>query len=176
MRWTWIDTIVEFEPGRRMAAIKAVTRGEDCLHDHCTVPGGGSVPVMPASLLIEGMAQTAGILVGSVNGFREKVILAKITRAVFSADVYPGQTVRFDATLERIDTSGASTSGRVERLWPGADRREQIGQVDLMFSHVDRNLAGIRFPRENFVFSENFRALLADAGLPAPPREPSPEP
>ena len=30
---------------------------------------------------------------------------------------------------------------------------------------LDRNMAGLEFPEHNFVFSNNFRAILADAGL-----------
>jgi len=166
MRWMWIDRIVAYEPNTTMAAVKNVTLAEDHLHDHFPAEGGRpAMPVMPASLMIEGMAQTAGILVGSVNRFREKVILAKIARATFDGDVTPGQTLRYDATLERIDASGASTSGIVTRFDHATGRWDEIGRVDLMFSHIDRNLGGITFPEENFVFSDNFRTIIDAAGL-----------
>lgn len=170
MRWMWIDKIVAFEPGRRMVAVKNVSLAEEHLHDHFAADGGApAAPVMPASLMIEGMAQTAGILVGSVNGFREKVILAKIVAARFDADVLPGETVRYEATLERMEPAGAFTSGTVHRRrHAAADESsawDSIGRVELMFSHLDQNLAGIEFPAENFVFSENFRTILRSAGL-----------
>ncbi len=117
------------------------------------------------------MAQTAGILVGSVNGFREKVILAKIATARFDADVLPGHTVRYEATLERIDASGAATSGIVLRDCHTDGQSQPIGQVDLLFSHIDQNLAGVTFPKGNFVFSSNLHLLLQGAGfeeLPVP--------
>ena len=79
MRWIWIDKFVEFESGRRAVAVKNVTLAEEHLHDH--FPG---YPVMPPSLMIEGMAQTAGILVGEARNFSEKVILAKVKRATFN--------------------------------------------------------------------------------------------
>src|SRR5688572_3691512 len=100
MRWMWIDQIVDFVPNQRMAAIKNVSLAEDHLHDHVPPsPPEPGIPVMPASLMIEGMAQTAGILVGSVHGFREKVILAKVVIARFDADVFPGQTIRYSAAI-----------------------------------------------------------------------------
>lgn len=164
MRWMWIDQIVEFVPARRMVAIKNVSLAEEYLHDHFGVMAGEpAAPIMPASLMIEGMAQTAGILVGSVNDFREKVILAKIVTARFDSDVFPGQTTRYEADLERMEAAGASTSGIVKRLQhtgPDAGIWQTIGQVDLMFSHLDQNLAGLEFPEENFVFSENFKTIL----------------
>jgi len=81
MRWMWIDRILELEHGRRCVAVKNVSLAEEHLHDH--FPG---TPVMPGSLMIEGMAQTAGILVGHARDFKEKVILAKIGKAVFERD------------------------------------------------------------------------------------------
>ena len=117
------------------------------------------------SLIIEGMAQTAGILVGSVNHFREKVILAKISKATLNREPAPGEFIRFDATLDRIDELGASTSGLVQVSPDGETAWDDLGRIDLMFSHVDQNMAGIEFPEENFVFSDNFKAILSSAGL-----------
>ena len=168
MRWMWIDRITEFEPEKRMVAVKSISLSEDHLHDH--FPATDSLdakPLMPATLIIEGMAQTAGILVGSVNGFTEKVILAKITRAAIEADVFPGQSIRFDATIERIDAGGAAPTGTIERRTNGIEGEgwELIGSIDLMFSHIDQNMAGVEFPEHNFVFSDNFKMILHSAGL-----------
>lgn len=164
MRWMWIDTIIEHDPGQRMVAIKNVSLAEEHLHDHFSADEiHDALPVMPASLMIEGMAQTAGIMVGAVNDFKEKVILAKIQLARFDADVTPGQTLRYEATMERIDPSGASTTGIIKRLdHTSHDPQWQtIGEVNLMFSHIDHNMAGMEFPKENFVFSDNFKPLIA---------------
>ena len=149
-----------------MVAVKNVSLAEEHLHDHRIVDGDGRrVPVMPASLIIEGMAQTSGILVGSVHRFREKVVLAKIVTVELEAEVLPGHCLRYDATLDRIDASGAATTGTVERL----DHRDgawiMIGRIELMFSHIDQNRTGVAFPEENFVFGENFRVILESAGL-----------
>ncbi len=163
----WIDQIVEHEPGVRMVAVKNVSLAEEHLHDHFPADDThDALPIMPASLIIEGMAQTAGIMVGAVNDFQEKVILAKIQRARVDADVVPGQTLRYEAVMDRIDTNGASTTGTILRLDHAAKdgQWQQIGQVDLMFSHIDRNMAGIAFPKENFVFSENFKPLMKQVG------------
>ena len=53
MRWFWIDRFTEFESGSSATAIKNVSLAEEHLHDH--FPG---VPLMPNSLIIEGIAQT----------------------------------------------------------------------------------------------------------------------
>ena len=171
MRWSWIDIITQVQKGKRLTAIKNVSMAEDVLHDHFptqTGPGGealDALPVMPASLLIEGMAQTAGLLVGHAGDFREKVILAKIVKATFEREVTPGQTVRFEATLERMDPSGASTVGTITAIDHASGVEHHVGDVELIFSHIDRNMAGVEFPDENFVFTDNFRALLRSAGM-----------
>lgn len=149
MRWIWIDKFVEFESGRRAVAVKNVTMAEEHLHDH--FPG---FPVMPECLMIEGMAQTAGILVGEAKGFAEKVILAKITKAVFHDFVTPGDSLRLTAQIETIAPEAAGTSGTITR------DDELIAEIDLMFSHIDQNLAGKKFPKENFVFTGTFTSLL----------------
>jgi 3-hydroxyacyl-[acyl-carrier-protein] dehydratase len=162
----WIDTIVAYEPDRRLVAIKNVSLAEEHLHQHFAEgPDGPAQPVMPGSLMMEGMAQTAGILVGSVRRFAEKVILAKIQKAQIDADVMPGQCIRYDASIERIDGMGASTVGTIERLDHRSGQWERIGSTEIMFSHVDQNMSGLAFPEHNFVFSDSFRNILHNSGL-----------
>lgn len=149
MRWIWIDTFVDFVPGQRASAVKNVTLAEDYMRDH--FPG---YPVMPATLIIEGMAQTAGILVGHAKGFAENVILAKIRQAEFTDYARPGDQLRYNATLEMIDERGAVTAGVVEK------NGQPMGKVDLMFSHVNQSEKPIDLPDHNFVFTEQFMTLL----------------
>ncbi|HOQ04294.1 MAG TPA: 3-hydroxyacyl-ACP dehydratase FabZ family protein [Anaerohalosphaeraceae bacterium] len=149
MRWIWIDKFLEFESGKRAVALKNVTLAEEHLHDH--FPG---FPVMPECLIIEAMAQTAGILVGQARNFQEKVILAKIKKAVFYHYVRPGDTITLHAQIESISPEAASTEGEIRR------GQELIARISLMFSHIDKNLSGKRFPEENFVFTDTFCSLL----------------
>lgn len=166
MRWIWIDRILELERGKRCVAIKNVSAAEEVLHDHFPAQGERkAIPVMPNTLIIEGMAQTAGILVGHAGDFKEKVILAKITRATFTADAYPGYTIRHTATIDRIDTSGAATIGTTELLDPATGDAKPLAQIELMFSHIDHNRAGLAFPEHNFVFTDQFMDLLRRSGV-----------
>ena len=178
MRWMWIDRVIELEPGKRLVAIKNVSLAEEHLHDHFAADssrGLAATPLMPASLMLEGMAQSAGILVGHAEGFREKVILAKISRAEFDRDVPPGCTIRYTAEIERMDPMGASTKGIVELLdhARSAEGYLRIGMADLMFSHLDNNMGqagrpGESFPDHNFVFGESFKTLLRTSGVHFP--------
>ena len=150
MRWIWIDRFLEFVPKTSATAIKNVSLAEEHLHDHWE-----AFPVMPVSLMIEGMAQTAGILVGHARGFAEKVILAKITTAEVSEPVLPGDQITYHAEIQSISEQAASTEGTVLK------NGRPIGSINLMFSHIDQNLAGVKFPEENFVFTGQFERLIA---------------
>jgi 3-hydroxyacyl-[acyl-carrier-protein] dehydratase len=149
MRWIWIDKFVEFNSGQSAVAIKNVTLAEEHLHDH--FPG---FPVMPECLMIEAMAQTAGILVGEAKKFQEKVILAKIKKCVFFDYVKPGDTLKIEANIESIAPEAAGTTGKITR------QEQLIAEIDLMFSHIDKNLGGKKFPEENFVFTDTFKSLM----------------
>ncbi len=157
MRWIWIDTFTEFVSGKTATAVKNVSLAEEHLHDH--FPGH---PVMPPSLMIEGMAQTAGILVGEARGFKEKVILAKIRRARFDDYCVPQDRISYQARIESIEPAGATTTGIVSR------NGDEIGCVDLMFSHVDHSITELDLPEHNFVFTEQFMSLLNTYRLKAP--------
>jgi 3-hydroxyacyl-[acyl-carrier-protein] dehydratase len=150
MRWIWIDRFTEFVPGKRAVAIKNVSLAEEHLHDHWE-----AFPIMPACLMIEGMAQTAGILVGQARDFQEKVVLAKIVKAEFDDIVVPGDQLTYQAEIQNIAPEAAATAGIVLK------NGKPLGRVDLMFSHVDQNLAGLKFPAENFVFTGQFQRLVA---------------
>ncbi len=157
MRWIWIDRFESFEQGKAAVAIKNVTAAEEHLHD--LYPG---FALMPSTLMIEGMAQTAGILVGAWRNFQEKVILAKIGKATFVRLVRPGETLIYRANILQINEVGASVEGKIfSRQTDESGTRElAVGEVEMMFSHIDQNLAGARFPEFNFVFNSEFMALF----------------
>ena len=150
MRWIWIDRFLEFEPGHRAVSVKNVSLAEEHLHDHWA-----AYPIMPASLMIEGMAQTAGILVGQARNFEEKVILAKIAKAKFDDIVTPGDQLTYQTEIVSIAPEAAATEGTVLK------NGQPIGEIDLMFSHIDQNISGLKFPEENFVFTGQFERLVA---------------
>lgn len=149
MRWIWIDKFIEFTPRTSATSVKNVTLAEEHLHDLYPF-----FPIAPNSLIIEGMAQTAGILVGEARNFAEKVILAKIGKAIFHRLVRPGDTIHLSAKIEHLDEAGASISGVVKC------GDELVAEIEMMFSHVDKNMAGIEFPEHNFVFTEQFTELI----------------
>lgn len=106
MHWYWIDRITVFRRRQYAEAIKTVTLAEDHLHDHFQYH-----PVMPASLIIEGLAQTSGLLVGEAFDYKHKVVLAKIPKIVFhQTEARPGETLIYSATVDAISDGGAMTT------------------------------------------------------------------
>ncbi|MCS7237503.1 MAG: beta-hydroxyacyl-ACP dehydratase [Thermoguttaceae bacterium] len=105
MRWCWIDRFIEFEAGRSAKAVKVISLAEDYVHDY--LPG---YPLVPRCFVIEGLAQTAGLLVSQQFDFRLNVILAKIPRIVFFHEAFPGDVLTYVARAEFIRRDGALTS------------------------------------------------------------------
>src|SRR5215208_2077047 len=149
MRWIWIDKFTQFTTRTSATAVKNVSLAEEHLHD--LYP---AFPIVPHSLIVEGMAQTAGILVGEARNFEEKVILAKIGKATFHRLVRPGETIEYSAKIDQLNEQGASIAGTVTA------GNESVADIELMFSHIDQNIAGVKFPEHNFVFTEQFTELL----------------
>jgi 3-hydroxyacyl-[acyl-carrier-protein] dehydratase len=91
-----IDRVIEFEPGKRIVAIKNVTFNEPFFQGH--FPGA---PVMPGVLIIEAMAQAGGlVLLGTIDDPQSKILLfTGIDNARFRQPVVPGDTLRIEMTL-----------------------------------------------------------------------------
>ncbi|MCC9606441.1 beta-hydroxyacyl-ACP dehydratase [Blastopirellula sp. JC732] len=126
MRWFWVDKFLEFESGKAAKSVKSVTLAEDHIHDH--FPG---IPIMPHSLVIEGIAQTGGLLVGEYYEFRERVVLAKVSKATFHFAVAPGDQLTYSVEAHDIREDGAyvsATSHCGDRLH---------AEVELFFAHLD---------------------------------------
>lgn len=131
MRWFWIDRYTQFESGRTATAIKNVSLAEEHLHDH--FPGA---PVMPNSLVIEGLAQTGGLLVAEHGSFQQRVVLAKVAKARFHFSATPGDTLVYQTTIDDIHKNGAVVSGTSH-----VGGRLQ-GEVQLFFAHLNEATAG----------------------------------
>ena len=109
MRWFWIDRFEKFVAGHEAVTIKNVTLAEEPLDDY--LPG---FPHYPHSLIIEGMAQTGGLLLSQMEEFQQRVVLAKVSKAEFHQIARPGDQLRLTALLVNRQTDGAIVEGKVE--------------------------------------------------------------
>jgi beta-hydroxyacyl-ACP dehydratase FabZ len=91
-----VDRILELEPGKRVVGIKNVTYNEEFFQGH--FPGQ---PVMPGVLVLEAMAQVAGIaLLGMVPDRDKKLLyLSGVDRCRFRRPVVPGDQLRIEAEI-----------------------------------------------------------------------------
>ncbi len=103
---------------------------------------------MPNALIIEGLAQTGGLLVGEYNAFEKKVILAKISKAEFHFSAIPGDTLTYTAVLDTIGDEG----GRVSCTSHVGERLQ--GEAELFFAHLaEDGRQRTLFEPKNFVFT-----------------------
>jgi 3-hydroxyacyl-[acyl-carrier-protein] dehydratase len=169
MRWLWIDRFLEFKRGQSARALKNLSLAEDIFAEH--FPG---YPVMPAALILEGLAQTGGILVGEANDFKEKVVLAKILSARFQREALAGETLVYDVAIVNLRPEGASIEGRVYASPAGTAAADLVpagavpmAQAEIFFAHLDKSRSQQLFGEHNFVFSGELKHMLGLAKLVA---------
>ena len=94
-----VDRIIEYEPGKRVVGIKNVTLNEPFFQGH--FPGA---PVMPGVLIVESMAQTAGVMMLANLPDRDQklVFFTGIDGAKFRRPVVPGDQLRLELTVLRL--------------------------------------------------------------------------
>jgi 3-hydroxyacyl-[acyl-carrier-protein] dehydratase len=93
-----VDRIVELEPGHRVVGIKQVTANEPQFTGH--FPGR---PIMPGVLMVEALAQTAGVAILVLEEYRGKMgLFAGIDECRFRRMVVPGDTLRMEVTVEKL--------------------------------------------------------------------------
>jgi 3-hydroxyacyl-[acyl-carrier-protein] dehydratase len=92
-----VDRVDELVAGERIAAIKAVTFNEPFFQGH--FPGR---PIMPGVLIVEALAQAAGVLAIETLGLRDSgklVYFMAIEEAKFRKPVEPGCLLRLEASF-----------------------------------------------------------------------------
>jgi 3-hydroxyacyl-[acyl-carrier-protein] dehydratase len=95
-----VDRVINIRGDESAVGIKNVTANEPQFQGH--FPGN---PVFPGVLMIEGMAQTAGVIcimsVGGVSAMANSVYFLTIDKAKFRRLVVPGDTIEYHMTKTR---------------------------------------------------------------------------
>ena len=110
-----IDRIVEFEPQKRLVALKNVTINEPFFQGH--FPGH---PIMPGVLVIEAMAQAGGIIMMHEIPDRAKKLLVftGIEAARFRQPVTPGDQLRIEVDVLKFRLRATRSAGEIKgRAW-----------------------------------------------------------
>jgi beta-hydroxyacyl-ACP dehydratase FabZ len=124
-----VDRIIELESGKRIVGLKNVTINEPFFQGH--FPG---VPVMPGVLVIEAMAQVAGIMTYAEEpGIKDKLIyFTGIENAKFRRPVIPGDQLRIEMELLNRRNHFGTMKGRA--LVAG----RLVAEATVRFAIVDR--------------------------------------
>jgi 3-hydroxyacyl-[acyl-carrier-protein] dehydratase len=116
----WIDWVEELEPGVRCVAVKFVDPENPIFAGHFPAK-----PILPGIFLIEAMAQTAGVMLGSAarrdagskagdRGKEGVALLAAVNRFKFLKPVTPGCELRVEtkklAEVDRMALIGGTVS------------------------------------------------------------------
>ena len=128
-----VDRILEYEPKKRVVGIKNVTLNEPFFAGH--FPGA---PVMPGVLIVEAMAQTAGVMMLANIPDRESklVFFTGIDNARFRRPVVPGDQLRLELTVLRLRPRYIRLQG--EAYVDG----QLVAEAEISSSLVDRSVVG----------------------------------
>src|SRR3954447_26118410 len=123
-----VDRIIELED-MRVVGLKNVTMNEPHFTGHFP-----NQPVMPGVLIIEAMAQTAGVLVLSRMQKRDSklVFLATIEQAKFRRPVVPGDQLRIEVKFLKLKPSVAKM--QCEATDDGA----KVAEAELVCTLIDK--------------------------------------
>ncbi|KAA5547191.1 beta-hydroxyacyl-ACP dehydratase [Roseiconus nitratireducens] len=126
MRWFWVDRFTEFVSGSHARGLKNVCLDEEVVDRYC--PG---FPMLPPTLIIEGMAQLGGILVAEHFQFNKRVVLAKVGKAQFHAPARVGDQLCYEVRLDAVQPDG----GTVTSTSHCGDQLQ--AEIDLMFAFLE---------------------------------------
>jgi 3-hydroxyacyl-[acyl-carrier-protein] dehydratase len=126
-----LDRVIAFERGKRVTAIKNVTTNEPFFQGH--FPGH---PVMPGVLIIESMAQAAGVLIKmSVPHDPAQAMvfyLVKVDNARFNRVVVPGDQLRLEIEHKR-------TMRNMSQFWGRAFVEDKVAaEAEMLCAEVPR--------------------------------------
>jgi 3-hydroxyacyl-[acyl-carrier-protein] dehydratase len=115
---------------------------------------------MPCSLIMEGMAQTGGILLGETHQFQHLVFLAKIPKFISHRPARPGDQLIYTATLLEARDEGGMTGVTAHC------GEELVAEAEIVFAHLSESEAGIPpgVSQKNVV-EVGLAGILADAGI-----------
>lgn len=106
-----MDKITSWEPGKSATAVKNVAFSEDFFEEH--FPGR---PIMPGTLILEGMAQLGGLLLEETirNPDRKpvKAVLSIVERAKFRSPVGPGDQLEYAVSVLSVNEFGGQVDAK----------------------------------------------------------------
>ena len=104
-----IDRVLELEEGKSVKALKNVTINEPFFQGHFP-----EKPIMPGVMMVEAMAQTAGIAAYELNPDNLLSFFAGIDNVKFKKPVIPGDQLIINVVVEKFKRGICFLKGSVE--------------------------------------------------------------
>jgi 3-hydroxyacyl-[acyl-carrier-protein] dehydratase len=99
VRYFLVDKVTEIKVGEYAKGVKAITLTDPILHDHFP-----DYPIIPGALIIEGLAQLAGLILEiTFNQSDENIvraILVQVDKMKFKKPTGPGELLEYTATID----------------------------------------------------------------------------
>jgi len=134
MRFLLLDKILELDPEGGLArGVKCVALSDDVFADH--FPGS---PVMPGALMLEGMAQLAGVLAEARVKRQGRsdlmAVLTMVDRARFRRVVRPGDRLLYRAEVVSVSEDGARMTTMALLDAAGTDEQPKAAEAEITFA------------------------------------------
>ena len=108
MRFTLVDRILDWEPGKSLRAFKHLTLAEEYLADHFP-----TFPVMPGVLMLEALVEAGAWLWRLTTNFQHSIIvLREVKNVKYGTFMEPGKTLELTVELVRAEDGRAQFKGR----------------------------------------------------------------
>ncbi len=154
MRWFWIDRYLEFVSKSHAVAVKNVSLAEPHVLEYSK-----NFASYPPSLIIEGMAQTGGLLVNQSFDFKKKVVLAKLGKSVFHEWAFPGDQLKLRVQIQNMTEDGSMVSCECRR------DDELLVEADMMFAYPEDQFADKEFFADDGLSSVLRSLRIFDVGV-----------
>ena len=134
----FIDRVLKLDK-KNIVTIREIKAEESYLKGHFK-----GFPIMPGALIVEGLGQTATMLIRyNIKDYEKKDILAyKIRSAKFFRPTFPGHTLRFEAKLLFMFKKIAFVNGRVFR------KEKLVSKVKMVLAIVDKEQFRERYSKK----------------------------
>lgn len=176
MRFTFVDRVLDLQPGVKITTVKCLTLAEEYLADHFP-----RFPVMPGVLMLQAMTEAGAWLIRASEDFAHSVVTLKEARNVRYADfVQPGHMLTVTAELVQMDEREAqlktqgllddrvAVSGRlILERYNLADTCAELAPTDAYLRHHLKAQLALVYAAPAALADTNGAAVMATVGAAA---------
>jgi 3-hydroxyacyl-[acyl-carrier-protein] dehydratase len=177
MQFTFVDRVLQLEPGVKITTVKCLSMGEEYLADHFP-----RFPVMPGVLMLQSLTDASALLIGVTEDFKYSLITLKEARNIKFADfVQPGRVLTVTSEVHKLGERDVefkvqgtldghtAVSGRlVLERYNLADTRPLLADTDTHLRNLQRSrLALLYHPLEQPTDQEGATLIAEDASAGA---------